>query len=306
MRHVNHGHINNAGFVNDQDYDAGGSDPLLAVVGDSYIEALIIPYSQTLHGRLSHAAGQSRRVYSFGASGASLLDYLVYAEHAARTYGARRFVVNVVGNDFDEMLLRYKHDPGYHYYAEAGGGLAPVRIDYRLGLARVLTHNSMLCRYLWHNVGTTPFGFRVRAAIRSLIPGSGGPAAVGNTADGADPERIEMSKRAVLAVLADFPVRTGAAPADILFLVDSLRVFNSPALAAARTSYFGIMRSYFIKEARRRGFEVLDLQDRFARRHAQDDADFQYPDDGHWNPIGHEEAANAVLESRLWRDFLAK
>jgi len=309
MRHVNHGHVNNAGFINDQDYDARDSRPLLAVIGDSYIEALIIPYPLTLHGRLSQAVDRTRRVYSFGASGASLIDYLFYAEHAVRAYGARRFVVNVVSNDFDEMLLRYKHDPGYHYYAEAAdGALAPVLIDYHPGAMRFLTHNSMLCRYLWHNVGTTPFGFRVRAALGSLIPGSGVPpgqpplAVAGNSADS---ERIEMSKRAVREVLADFPIRTGVAPASILFLVDSVRVFDPPSLAAARTGYFGIMRSYFIEEALRRGFEVRDLQDGFARRHARDGADFQYPDDGHWNPTGHEEAANAVLESRLWRDFLA-
>ena len=36
---VNRGHINNYGFVNDQDYDPTQSTPLLAVVGDSYVEA---------------------------------------------------------------------------------------------------------------------------------------------------------------------------------------------------------------------------------------------------------------------------
>jgi hypothetical protein len=63
------------------------------------------------------------------------------------------------------------------------------------------------------------------------------------------------------------------------------------------------MRTYFIEEARRRGFEVQDMQDWFALRYARDHSAFQFPDDGHWNPIGHEEAANAVLGSRLWQTF---
>ena len=291
LTHVNHGHINGAGFVNDQEYDPGEPRPLLAVIGDSYVEALIIPYPATLQGRLSRAAGNDRRVYSFAASGTSLLDYLFYADYAARIFGARRFVVNVVGNDFDEMLL------------------SPVLIDYRPGWGRVMTHHSALFRYLWHNVGTTPFGFRAKATLANLLSGSTGqdvsPAAAGNTAATAEAERIELSKRAVRTVLTDFPLRAGQPPANILFLVDSVRVFDQPALTEAGVSYFGVMRRYFIKEARRRGFEVRDLQEAFARRHARDATVFQYPDDGHWNPDGHEEAANAVMDSRLWRDFLA-
>ena len=40
---ANRGHVNNAGFVNDQDYQKDGSLPMLAVVGDSMIEAAMFP-----------------------------------------------------------------------------------------------------------------------------------------------------------------------------------------------------------------------------------------------------------------------
>src|SRR5436190_20391614 len=108
LTNVNRGHINNYGFINDQDYQPGDARPLLAVIGDSYIEAGMVPYSLTLQGRLTAEQNGKRRVYSFGASGSSLLDYLYYSVYARRRFGAEWLVINVVGNDFNEMMACYK------------------------------------------------------------------------------------------------------------------------------------------------------------------------------------------------------
>ena len=83
------GRVNNAGYVNDQDYVRDGP-PLIAVIGDSFIEAQMVPYAETLQGRLATALSGKFRVYSFAASGAPLSQYLVFAGHAAREYGAAR------------------------------------------------------------------------------------------------------------------------------------------------------------------------------------------------------------------------
>ena len=320
LNHPNHGHINNYGFTNDHDYDASDLRPLLAVIGDSYIEAFIVPYKLTVQGRLDQRAGRERRVYSFGASGASLIDYLYYADYVSKTFKAQYFVINIVNNDFDEMLFRYKQVHGLHYFAErADGTLFPILMDYRQNQTlRFLADNSALFRYLAFNVGSTPFGYGIRQSIEGAMAFIRGifirshpvdqnntlsEASAGHTTSLPAVNRVEISKRAVQSVLDEFPIRTGMPPSRILFLVDSYRLFAEPALAEARNSYFGVMRTYFIEEARRRGFEVQDMQDWFALRYARDHSAFQFPDDGHWNPIGHEEAANAVLGSRPWQTF---
>src|SRR5262249_4657998 len=69
---ANRGHVNNAGFVNDRDYRLEDAKPLLAVVGDSFIEATMVPFPETMHGRLAEALDRQLRVYSFAASGAPL------------------------------------------------------------------------------------------------------------------------------------------------------------------------------------------------------------------------------------------
>ena len=50
---VNRVRINNFGFVSDFDYDPSATSPLLAVLGDSFVEAFMVPFSQTCAGRLA-------------------------------------------------------------------------------------------------------------------------------------------------------------------------------------------------------------------------------------------------------------
>ena len=112
---VNRRRVNGAGWVNDQDYQHQAETPLLAIVGDSYIEAMMVPYADTLYGRLASTLQGRFRVYSFGASGAPLSQYLIWAGHAVREYGARAVVINVVGNDFDESHWPTTPAPGGGY-----------------------------------------------------------------------------------------------------------------------------------------------------------------------------------------------
>src|SRR5437763_14488872 len=98
MHNVVHGRVNNAGFVNVQD-DVRDGPPLIAVIGDSFIEAQMVPYAESVQGRLAAALKEKFRVYSFAGSGAPLSQYLIWAGFAVREYGARAAIINVVGND---------------------------------------------------------------------------------------------------------------------------------------------------------------------------------------------------------------
>src|SRR5437762_207826 len=162
FHNVVHGRVNNAGFVNDQDYVRDGL-PLIAVIGDSFIEAQMVPYAQSLQGRLAAALDDTFRVYSFAGSGAPLSQYLIWAGYAVKEYRARGVVINVVGNDFDESLSAYRLGPGFWQYAPDASGVLRLRLNpHRAGTLISLARHSAFARYVIINLGIQNRLFAVR------------------------------------------------------------------------------------------------------------------------------------------------
>lgn len=308
---VNRGRTNNAGFVNDQPYRRDDKLPLLGVIGDSYVHAAMVPYPQTLQGQLAAALAGKRRVYSFGASGAPLSQYLVWARTAVDDFGADRLVIVVVGNDFDESHARYKSGPGFWLYAPgADGALALTLQEYRPGRLRDVAYRSALARYLLFNLGVGPQLFQAGIASRLLGPPAGqgqgqagpspAPTYAGNTDAATDEARMAASRAVIDAFFRDLPAYARLAPDRVLFVLDGFRY--PPAAEASRGTYFDRMRRLFIDQATARGYGTVDMDGPFFTRFKQTGERFEWPRDGHWNKLGHELAAKAVLESPLLKD----
>lgn len=294
---VNRGRINNAGFVNDQDYEAGSGLPLLAVIGDSYIEALMVPYADTLQGRLAAAYRGRLKVYSFAASGAPLSQYLVWAQHAVHAYGAQGVVINVVGNDFDESHIAYKSAGAFWYYAPGEGGELRLRLqEYKRGWASVLVSHSALARYVFINLQAGAYVENMRRLYNGVF-GVEQTRYAGNTFAAPDPERVRDSLAAIDAFFRDLPGAVGLPPDRVLFTVDG---FRSPEDAArGANSYYAVMRRAFMAKAEANGHEVIDLDRYFFPVYRQRAVSFSYSRDAHWSPMGHAAVAEAVRGSRL-------
>jgi hypothetical protein len=294
---VNRRRVNNAGWVNDQSYRPDDQTPLLAVVGDSYVEALMVPYAQTFYGRLAKKLAGQLRVYSFGASGAPLSQYLIWARHAVREYGARAVVINLVGNDFDESYKSYTKGPGWWVYAPAADGTLNLElIEYRPGWLTSALRDSALARYVFFNLQFTNTWREIYSFFFGS-PAAATPRYAGNTDAQADPVRIKTSLAAIDAVFRDLPSIVGLPPDRILFTLDG---FRYPDLAASGTgTYFDLMRQAFRSKAESLGYEVIDLGPDFLRHYAAHAQRFEYPRDGHWNETGHAVVAKAVLASKL-------
>jgi hypothetical protein len=306
MALANTGHINNAGFVNDRDYDAGDKRPLLAVIGDSYVEAVMVPNNETFYGRLADQLGEHGRLYSFGVSGAPLSQYLIWAQHAARIYRPSGMVFVIVGNDFDESLLATNAKPGFHLYAKGADGILTLkRADYHPGILRNVIRASALARYLLFNlkVHRLPETIRQRFSMFSSTAFAGTPAFIGNTASDTSSQRVVDSYAAIEAFFRDLPTMAGLPPDRINFILDGARYAGDAATTDA--SYFGLMRRRFMAVATGQGYEVIDMQPRFIEHNRDGKTRFEYPTDGHWNSTAHGLVAQSLASSVLFRRIFA-
>jgi hypothetical protein len=302
---VNHGRVNNAGMVNDQEYQRNESIPLIGVIGDSYIEALMVPYPETLQGRLASAMTGRLRVYSFAASGAPLSQYLIWGRHAVRDYGAKALIINVVGNDFDESHDAFKRDfPGFWIYVPDAGGELRLRLfEFRVGAIRSLIKHSALARYFFVNLQAKYIlgdWKRFRTAITGDRPAEDASFA-GNTAAVADPARMRASKSAIEAFFRDLPELVGLPAQRILFTMDGFR-YPEEARNGAGT-YFDQIRREFSRRAEALGYEVIDAEPLFLDHFRHHGERFEDSRDRHWNGMAHGIVADAVVRSRLLAQF---
>jgi hypothetical protein len=301
LRDVNRGRVNNAGWVNEQDYRKDDATPLIAVVGDSFIEAQIVPFADTMQGRLAKALAGEFRVYSFAASGAPLSQYLIWARHAVHDYGARAVVVNVVLNDFDESHISYKGPPGFWLYVpDAEGELQLRLIPHRRGLLWTLAQKSAIARYLLINLKLSRYILDM-PALHSIFIGAPAHAQTQFPANGHDARRLEDSLAVIDAFMRDLPRLVELPPSRVILTVDG---FRDPEKARAGLgSYFDRMRKTLLAKASAQGYEAIDLDPSFFARRRETGEEFYVPDDGHWNAAGHGVAAAAVMSSRLLREL---
>jgi hypothetical protein len=299
MALANRGRVNNAGFVNDQDYRKDGELPLLAVIGDSMIEAAMVPYRETLQGRLANASAGKLRVYSFATAGAPLSQYLIWARHAVREYGARALVINVVSNDFDESLAAYKTSAGFwHYVSDEDGRLRLRLSEYRPGRLRDAVVASALARYVLFNMQVTARWSELRAFLFNR-PAAATPAQAGDAVDA----HVRDSLAAIDAFFRDLPEYAGLPPSRILFTVEG---FRYPDVASAQVGgYFDRMRRALLEKAGSLGYDAIDLDRTFFERHRRSGERFEFARDGHWSGIGHAAAFDAVMESSFMQRLLS-
>lgn len=298
---INRVRVNNDGFVNNKDYDPGASTPLLAIVGDSYIEAGMVPFSQTVAGRLQMDLGDSARVYTFAASGAGLTQYLVWADYARRRYHPQAYVISVIANDFDESLWHRGQSPGFHHFQrQPDGGAIIRRVDYQPSIWRRALRHSALAMYLVTNMKVQQI---LHFSVQTL--GTKDKRWSSNIPYESTEAAFADYRWAVDRFFDALPAATGVAADHIVLTLDAMRPdLYDPALARdAEQGTWGVMRNYVMEQARARGIGIVDMQPVFAESYARDHRRFEFPHDGHWNGFAHGLVAQAIERTPMFERF---
>jgi len=275
MRNAHRGVTNNYGHVAPFDFRAH-SHPVV-VVGDSFVEALMNDYADTIQAALARRIGVPQGVYGLGVSGLSASDYVAMAGLARDEFQPRASVVVVVDGDLSESLIARR---GSHFLVDDGSRLRlaydPVRSDTLATTVRKAIGDVSVHRYFQVNLQFTP-----EDLLRASKPSE--PAA----------KDAAQQRRVADWFLDELAQSFGLAPSCIAMVLDSDRyAIYKPELATTRKDA-PEARRYLIEEARRRGYRVGDLDPVFRERYAREHVRFDhYPIDRHWNGVGHGVAAD--------------
>jgi lysophospholipase L1-like esterase len=268
----------------------------LALVGDSYVEALQVPNTESaaeVLGRTLTQHGHPAEVYRFGISGAALSQYTYMVEREVLRYKPDWIIVNVVHNDFDESyrFVQGRYTSSFNKYrivdGEVRSEIPPT--PWRSGAIEKLRETAT-ARFLLYRWGVRP-----TAVVNFFLPRQ---AADTPRAGNVNIKRILAERREVEAV-ADYAVRRLVACAHqigarLLVVMDGdrqavYRGTDSPALELNR-----IMAA----AAARHGVAFLDLHPVFAAHWAAHRQSLNFGADGHWNELAHS-IVGAAIASRI-------
>jgi len=289
------------------DYPARRTGGLrIAVVGDSYVEALQVPPDQSIAEDLERNLGAGAQVYRYGISGAPLSQYLHMARKAALPAKPDVLVVLMVHNDFDES---WRDVPGMytrsflHLRVSQGAGQG-VGVDssvaeippapYQQSLASRIGNLSATWRYL-------AYGRQIRSeALRRIFLSQDQPAWYQANIDVSDlAGRESLDRRATAYLFGRLAAESAQAGARLLLVMDGVRgpIEQGEAGSPQAQDYgSGALRlnRMVAEEAARLHIPFLDLHPVFAEDFRQRHQPFAFKTDGHWNAHAHALAARAV------------
>ncbi len=293
--------VNNDGFINNLNYDNKSDSLLLSLIGDSYIEALMVPFKQTVTSILQQNS-DDKRVYSFAASGAGLSQHLIWAKYAKHKFNSDYFVFFIISNDFAESLADYEVSPGFHRFKRKEENKWEMELaEYSPSLTRRVLRHSRLAMYLITNL-------KVQSLLNldlKLGRNDERITYVSNFRSDFNKKFWSDATWATKVYLDNVKNFTNVSEKNILFVIDGIRpeLYNNKNNKEIEKSFWYLIRKFFIQEAKKRKFEVIDMQEKFISHYKNNREKFEFLTDSHWNQTGHKVVADSVQETNFWKNF---
>ena len=281
LRNEHRGVTNNLGYVAPFAYLPGSEG--IAVVGNSFIEGLMNRYQDTLQGQLARQVADAPAILNFGASGASLADYIGLGPIVSRRFHLHWAVILVVGGDF---INGFRPPPGYYGWSASDAPPVRLRPDYVRTAAAKLFRSLAIVRYTRGNLKFELHHFlhtSVKGAHHACVPGG-----------------LQAGDADLLAAYADsLPAAYGLPPSRVILVFDADRadLYRSNGMSAASgcPTRDGIALSTLAAAAAGRGMHVIEMEPIFTAYYRATGRRLDYtPFDYHWNAAAHGLAAAEV------------
>jgi hypothetical protein len=281
LRNAQRHRSNNYGFLTSRDF---APDPrAIALIGDSYVEASMLPEADRLGGKLAQLV-PTRPIYVLGGPGSNLLDYAERVRFAAARFQVTDFVILVERGDVRQALCGSGNTHG--------PCLDPATLTPQIqklpgpGAVKNVIRHSALAQYVFAQLKVDPGALltQVNEAL-TRVP----TAAAGAQETVVRPGDVPLQT-------VDFIVDTffqnvrRHGTARIVLIFDCKR----DALSSGKSASDPV-RDRFMQRAAQHGAAVIDMEPHFRRFVTQAGLSLAVaPTDAHWNREANRLAAEQV------------
>jgi len=282
FKHVNVKHINNYGYASDKDFQKKElqTKPVIAVIGDSYVEAIHVKNKDAFHAILDKGL-LSNVVYPIGISGSPLSQYIAFSRYASEQFSPRLYVFLIIENDFDESFKKVKNHPGFHYFNETE---QLTFVEYYPSIIKKILRKSAFVRYLHVDL-------KIKTQINRLFKNEYiFKEILTNTSF------LELGRVAIDKFLYNIKDLTGTSKVIILLDGDRTSIYNGEMTRNMNKPVNILYEELKKLSISIQNVEIVDLHNFFLNDWVENGKKFNYDYDYHWNEYGHAVVAQILLE----------
>ncbi len=273
----------------------------IAIIGDSYVEALQVPHDRSLAEQTQaqlESAGVQTEVFRFAISGALLSQYLHMLEQEVVDYQPDLVVINMVHNDFEESFRIQSGRYTSSFLKVRLGDTQPARelqpAPYEETWKDWVRQRATV-RYLYYRHRVSP------ASIRGLLfPAQEEKTFQANVKVESTLSALPAIERAtdhIFTRLNEIQQRSGF---ELLLTMDAVRqqIYTDEHLGSG----IGALNELAMELAEKHDLPLVDLTKAFTADWQANGERFEFASDGHWNERGHAVAAGEIATFVLSRD----
>ena len=298
FEHIRVKKSNDLGYLSDNNYESNKDyDSIVAVIGDSFVEATQVNNCDTFHGILTNKV-KKINFLPFAVSAAPLSQYLKFAEFAEDRVRPDKYIFTIIQNDFTESLLSNQSMEGFQYFLP-DGNLSVV--NYQPSTLKKFLRNSSFLRYLHIDLKLT---YRFALWFEKCIEGSKHYSNIYDVQDSSKYKENQNNYDFVIDLfLKNIAIITKNKP--VLFLVDGDR--NNIYKNKKDRDLFCLEQKYlskFIDKVKEYPFfNTIDMHGVFYSDWQKNNTHFDFIYDQHWNEYGHSLIANTIYVDNFIQKF---
>ncbi len=272
--------INNRGWNYPIDYYQVVDKKLIAVIGDSFIQAFQVDVDKNYPYLLREKLYPEYEVFAFGKDGAPMSHYLHTIRYVNRYFDPDILIINVALNDFDESIYDLYPDKNLFFQVtidhqnNVAEKMPASHFDFQeANTVRRLLYNSALIRYLYNNI-------QWHIITREAMTGH-------DFEEYVRPEQLKNNKDLIYESTRYIvqTIREENTDKRVIFVFDAPRqAIYEGFLDTSRVLWLYEMMEEICRE---NNVEYIDLTGTMKQGFERNQKKFNFDIDGHWNEYGH-------------------